>query len=351
MTSIVNSHNHWDRLEEVIVGTPYHLDYHDDVSFRLFFYQNIRMKSIGKNIKPSNVIRDESFEDLEGFIKILKEEDIIVRRPQMMTEVKITKSPWWEAPLGHALMSRDLFLIVGNEIIETSPMIRSRYFEGDLYKELFTDYFNKGAKWTVAPKSRLMDKNFDYSYVRKYGYVCKIPDELVYEIMFDGAQTLRMGKDIFFNCSTENHKMGLKWLSRHLGDAYRVHEINVTDNHVDGRILPLKPGVLLVNRKVKVDLLPKELQKWDIIWYDPKEISDDADKNLLLASTSIGMNVLSLDQKKIIVQDTQEKLIKSLKDAGFEPIPCRWRHGRILGGGFHCMTLDIRRQSKLEAYF
>jgi glycine amidinotransferase len=169
--------------------------------------------------------------------------------------------------------------------------------------------------------------------------------------MFDGAQTLRFGKDIFMNCSTENHRMGLVWLSRHLGDNYVVHEMNVTDNHIDGRVLPLRPGVLLVNRKVKIDLLPKEMRKWDIIWYDPRELSDEKDENLMLASTSIGMNVLSLDEKKVVVQDTQKKLIKSLEQNGFTPIPCRWRHGRIFGGGFHCMTLDIRRQSKLESYF
>ena len=47
--------------------------------------------------------------------------------------------------MGHALMPRDLFLIVGDEIIETSPAVRARYFEADLYKELFNGYFNRGA--------------------------------------------------------------------------------------------------------------------------------------------------------------------------------------------------------------
>ncbi len=54
--------------------------------------------------------------------------------------------------------------------------------------------------------------------------------------------------------------------------------------------------------------------------------------NIALASESIGMNVLSLDKNKVIVQNIQKPLIKSLEKNGFTPIPCRWRHGRILGG-------------------
>lgn len=37
----VSSHDEWSPLREVVVGTPYHLDYHEDASFRLFFHQNL----------------------------------------------------------------------------------------------------------------------------------------------------------------------------------------------------------------------------------------------------------------------------------------------------------------------
>ena len=358
---VVNSHNHWDKLEEVILGIPYHLDYDTDISFRLFFYLNLRQYGIAKglNIKPSNQIRDESLEDIKVLEKILKDEGVIIKRPTEMTEVMETKSPWWEAHMGHALMSRDLFIVVGNEIIETPPQLRSRYFERDLYNELFTEYFKQGAKWTAVPKSRLMDRNFDYSYAIENGLQMEPQKAPFYEIMFDGAQILRMGKDMFFNCSNENHRLGMMWMQRHLGDRYNIQEVNITDSHIDGMVLPLKPGVLLVNRLVKLEQLPEKLRNWKIIWYEPLEKTeavswyDDVKGSdiPLLASESIGMNVLSLDDKKVIVQDIQKPLIKALQENGFEPIPCRWRHGRILGGGFHCMTLDIRRQSKLESYF
>jgi N-dimethylarginine dimethylaminohydrolase len=69
-----------------------------------------------------------------------------------------------------------------------------------------------------------------------------------------------------------------------------------------------------------------------------------------LASESIGMNVLSLAPDRMVVQDIQRQLIKDLETAGITVLPCRWRHGRKLGGGFHCMTLDVRRAGRLQSY-
>jgi glycine amidinotransferase len=297
-------------------------------------------------------LRDECIEDAEGLVTLLTSEGVRVRRPEPLTTVPVVRTPNWEAPMGHALMARDNFLVVGDEIIETSPLIRSRYFEAELYKKLFTEYFNAGARWTVAPRSRLLDRNFDYSYIVGEGYQGEVPAEPFYELMFDGAQTLRLGADIIFNAVTENHRMGATWLARHLGDGYKVHQVQVADNHIDGKILPLRPGTLLVREGVDVALLPAELQKWDVIvyeWFD-QPVESEQDGVPFLASQSIGINVLSIDESRVIVQDIQLPLIRSLERAGFTPIPCRWRHGRSLGGGFHCMTLDIRRHSSLSSY-
>jgi glycine amidinotransferase len=352
---VVNSHDEWSPLEEVIVGTPYHLDYHDDSSFRLFFHDNLRdanSRGVFARRKPDNRLRDECLEDAAGFVEILEQAGVTVRRPQALTTVPTVSTPHWTAPMGHALMSRDNFLVVGDEIIETPPLVRARYFEADLYRELFTEYFNRGARWTSVPKSRLLDRNFDYSYLIENGYDGPVPEDAFFEIMFDGAQILRLGADLVFNASTENHRMGARWLARHLGEEYTVHEISVADNHIDGKILPLRPGTLLVRAGVDVESLPKDLQRWDIVWYElfDRPVEAEQDGVPFLASQSIGINVLSLDEERVLVQDIQVPLMRSLERAGFTPIPCRWRHGRSLGGGFHCMTLDIRRRSTCVSY-
>ena len=354
-SNIVNSYDEWTKLEEVIVGTPFHLDYDVDTSFRLFFYENIQEPvnhGVLDRLKPSSRLREECEEDLTGLVGILEKHGITVRRPEAISTVPEVQTPYWGATAGHALMSRDPFLIIGDEIIETSPQIRARYFEGNMYSELFTDYFHRGARWTVAPRSRLQDRNLDFSYVRRLGYDGDVPADPFYEIMFDGAQVMRLGRDLIFNVANENHRMGATWLARHLGDDFRVHTVHVSDNHIDGKLLPLRPGLLLARDVVDLALLPEELQKWDVIRYEWLEGPVEAvqDGVPFLASQSIGINILSLDENTVVVQDIQGPLIKNLEKAGLTVVPCQWRHGRSLGGGFHCVTLDVRRQGGLEAY-
>lgn len=357
---VVNSHNSWDPLEEVVIGVPFDLDYSNDVSFRLFFHDNIgeevyfedesgTWKTFGG--RPDNRIRDEALEDLEKITDELVKQGITVRRPESLSEVLVTKSPWWEAPFGHAMMSRDIFIVIGDEIIETPPMVRSRYFEADLYKKLFTVYMKHGARYTAVPRSQMREENFDFSYAIQRGYTEKAPDIQNFEAMFDGAQILRLGKDLIFNCSTENHRLGKIWLENHLRGEYRIHEINIADNHIDAKIVALRPGLLLVHRGLDIGLLPEFIRSWDKIWYDPVDLAHSGNRETLaLASESIGMNLLSLSPDKVMLQEEQVPLMKALDKFGIDSVPVPWRHGQLLGGGMHCMSLDIRRQGKLEDY-
>jgi len=62
------------------------------------------------------------------------------------------------------------------------------------------------------------------------------------------------------------------------------------------------------------------------------------------ASAWIGLNILSVDPETVIVDRIQRKLIELLKEAGFRVIELELRHSRTLGGGFHCVTLDLERE-------
>ena len=63
------------------------------------------------------------------------------------------------------------------------------------------------------------------------------------------------------------------------------------------------------------------------------------------------MNLLSLDEERIIVEKRQEPLIKALKDWGFKPMACNFENYYPFGGSFHCATADIRRRGTLQSYF
>jgi N-dimethylarginine dimethylaminohydrolase len=63
------------------------------------------------------------------------------------------------------------------------------------------------------------------------------------------------------------------------------------------------------------------------------------------------MNLFSINPALVVVDRDQTALIRLLEKQGLDVIPLKLRHARMLGGGFHCATLDIRRRGTLERYF
>jgi glycine amidinotransferase len=358
---IVNSHNEWDTLEEVIIGNgfPSFLPALE-LTFKLFFYDNIKGRRFNELLQSVEVKKkyiEEMEQDVDKFVQLVKDFGVKVKRPIRPKKVLSISTPYWKSTTYQPLEIRDQTLIIGSEIIETPPTMRIRYFENDYLKHLFKEYFDNGAKWTVVPKPLMLDSSYDFSYIDDDEWKEKIHLEenkmdYGYEIMFDAAQCMRFGRDIIFNCSTENHRLGLTWLQRHLGSEYKVWEVNICDSHIDSTIVPLKPGVLLVAYKStfkSIKQLPKWLQKWDIIEAPLFESHNYDEDDLLLASKAIDINILSLDQNTIICHKEYRKSLQPLlKPYNIECVPCELRHRRIFAGAFHCMTLDIRRKSKLE---
>jgi N-dimethylarginine dimethylaminohydrolase len=63
------------------------------------------------------------------------------------------------------------------------------------------------------------------------------------------------------------------------------------------------------------------------------------------------MNLFSINPNLVVVDQDQTALIKLIEKQGLDVIPLKIRHAKMLGGGFHCVTLDIRRAGTLQRYF
>jgi glycine amidinotransferase len=172
-------------------------------------------------------------------------------------------------------------------------------------------------------------------------------------MMLDGAQCMRFGQDIVINVANENHRLGYNWLRNVLPEA-RFHEICITDSHIDGRLVPLRPGKLLVDARFVTtrDMLPEALRKWDVIPVTAEELDTSIyeHENMALASIGVDINVLSIDENRVVVNKAAKGVIRLLESHGFTPIPVTFRHRRILGGAFHCVTLDVRRRGECERF-
>lgn len=380
---IANSFDEWSPLKEVIVGSPINFNLSDvELSFKLFFHDNLSLafyypnydnkssnedkKSDTQSLTLKKQYLEELTEDVNGLVQTLEKLGVRVHQPKTLNKVIKFKTPYWESTGIPALNVRDQAIIFGNEIIETTPQIRARYFENDLLKPIFYKYFKEGTKWTAMPRPILTDCSFDLSYVLEQGRDMIASEKIYqqepsefdvgYEMLIDAAQCIRFGKDVLVNVATENHELALKWLEQQLGDKFRFHRIyRMTDNHIDSILLPLRPGTLLLRNKHFFDMLPAPLKKWDIIYPpEPKESAFPKyeENDLVLTSKYIDLNVLSIDENRVIVNSLCPELMQTLEKHGFTPIPVRHRHRRLFGGGFHCFTLDtVREGSSLEDYF
>ena len=354
----VSSHNEWDPLEEVIVGrlegatVP---SRHITVT-GLLDRTRRWMYPLVAGGRYSRLFLGPAQRELDGFIRLLESQGVVVRRPDVTDFSRRCGTPDWSSSGFSNANPRDCLLIVGSEIIEAPMAWRSRYFESLSYHALLRDYAACGARWTVAPRPRLPDDLYDARYTPPEPG--EPPRYIVneWEPVFDAADFIRCGRDLFGIRSNATNRAGIAWLRRHLGPAYQVHEIETrcrTPLHIDTTLVPLAEGRLLVNPEfLDVDRLPAILRRWDILVApEPDPVTDWRVRLGSMCSRWLGVNVLSLDAKRVIVEGHQSSLIRALKAFGSEPIPCPFQSYAPFGGSFHCATLDVRRRGTLRPYF
>jgi N-dimethylarginine dimethylaminohydrolase len=114
--------------------------------------------------------------------------------------------------------------------------------------------------------------------------------------------------------------------------------------HIDSTITPLREGLVLLNgSRVNENNCPQAFQDWEKIYVTEDQIVAQDFYQYPYASKWIAMNMLVLDPETVIIDAAQTQLISVLKSRGIDSIPLTLSHSRTLGGGFHCVTLDIGR--------
>ncbi|RKZ06774.1 inosamine-phosphate amidinotransferase 1 [bacterium] len=347
--SVVWSCNEWDQLEEVVVGNPLHARYPTpDLSTQLAEFPDRSLEEIPRGAFPQQII-EETDEDLSAFVAVLKELGITVKRPETWPHEARFSTVHWESEGYYNYCPRDILLVIGDQIIETPNVIRSRSQEAFSYRNMMVDYLRSGAKWYSAPKPMLLDSLFDVDRSK--------PTPRNDEPAFDAANVLRLGRDLIYLVSGTGNRLGGQWLQTILGEEYRVHFLEDVyyGSHIDSTLVALRPGLMLCNPgRLNDDTLPEILKQWEVIYSPPMEATDRYGADYVsrsIGSNWIDMNLLSINPNLAVVDRDQTGLIKLLESKGLDVIPLKLRHSKMLGGGFHCITLDIRRKGTLQRYF
>ena len=323
----------WDPLKEVIVGDVTGARIPPlNPSMKNFMFANLTDSEIVSICKPwiypTRVI-EETEEDLDQLAKTLRDLHIRVYRPEKKVYGWMNYCP------------RDIFLVLNDTIIETPCVMSERVNESFAYRHILNN-IDDYSKWIQAPTPQYLDISFNFTDLSKTTLQN-------IEIMFDAPNVVRLGTDLLYQMSNSGNEKGYDWL-KHTFPEYTVHlAYQYSGAHFDSTVVPLRPGLVLLNgHRCDKDNYPSIFEKWDKIFFT--DIVDQGSENSAIASSAIGLNILSINEHTVIVDKNQKPLIKELKKWGIDSIPLQLRHAKTLGGGFHCVTLDLHREGKLEQY-
>ncbi len=341
--------NEWDPLEEVIVGNPLRARFpFADQSTQLAEFPDRSLEEIPQGAFPQWII-EETEEDVNAFVAVLEKLGVTVKRPETWPHEEKFSTIHWQSEGYYNYCPRDIMLVIGDQIIETPNVIRSRAQETFSYRHLMMDYLKSGARWYSAPKPMLLDSLFEVDMAR--------PMPRNDEPAFDAANILRFGRDLLYLVSGTGNELGGQWLQTILGDDFRIHFLKDVyyGSHIDSTFVALRPGLILCNpARINEHTLPDFLKQWEVIYSPPMESTDRFDADYLsksIGSNWIDMNLLSINPNLAVVDRDQTALIKLLEKQSIDVIPLKLRHSKMLGGGFHCITLDTRRTGTLQRYF
>jgi len=318
--------NEWDKLEKVIVGVADHARIPIiDKSLRTINYADLTdISEIKIGPYPQEVI-DEANEDLDKFSNFLKSCNVEVVRPHR------TLSQYYN------FCPRDSVIIHGNRSIVAPMPLTARYKEYLSYVHHLENIYEIENIYKDDIYNEDCIGNPD---------ILSLTDEFP---KFDAANIIRANDDLLYLVSNTGNKKGAGVLQEVLGYNIKVHTLeNVYSYiHIDSTIAFLREGLMLINpdRIKDVSILPYPFNKWDYI-VCPEPVDIGYYSGYCNASKWINMNLFSVDTDLVVLEENQDPLRKELNKFGINCEMLPMRHQRTLGGGFHCVTLDLKRKSK-----
>jgi len=303
----INSNNEWDKLLSVVVGSATNANWpsNDPV-----FADEAKKTTWTETPVPSGPVPqwivDQANEDLEVLADTLNKLRVNVYRPRDLDFVQLGGM--------YNYCPRDRLIIAGKTVIDPNMMYPCREIES-------------------GALSFVLDATEHY---------IKMPRDK--GMILDAANICRLGDTWLFLESPSGNRAAYEWLCRQLPEI-KIELCNFYSGvHIDSTIAPLRPGLVVLNAsRVNPDNCPRAFDGWEKIWV--RDVIAQDFYEYPYASKWVGMNMLSVDPNTVILDAAQTQLIKDLERVGVTAIPLTLRHARTLGGSFHCVTLDLLRDS------
>lgn len=301
----ISSSNEWDRLRSVVVGTA--TGAHWPVNDPVFSLEKTRTRwketPVPAGAVPQWVI-DEANQDLEELCNVLTQFGTEVVRPH--------DKNFAETDGMYNYCPRDRLLVAGECVVDPAMMYPCR----DQERECLEFVLNSAEKVVTMPRNTGMT--------------------------LDAANICRLNNNWLYLVSNSGNVPAAEWLAEQFPEI-TIELCNFYAGvHIDSTVTPLREGFVVLNgSRVTPANCPRAFDGWSKLYVN--QIQSREFFQYPYASDWIGLNMLSLDPETVIVDRAQTELIKQLEQNRFTVIPLALRHSRTLGGGFHCVTLDLER--------
>ena len=305
---MIDTRNEWDPLEAIVVGsaTAANWPMTDPV-----FAEEARTSLWTESPAPSGpvpqFIVDEANRELDILCETLLRLGVTVSRPAPQNFVQ-TQGMYNYCPRDRVLICKDI-------IVDVNMMYPCRTQEIQNYTRLL----EQARQVIPMPRNQGMT--------------------------LDAANICRLGDTWLFLESASGNRAAYEWLCGQFPNI-TIELCNFYSGvHIDSTITPLHEGLVMLNAsRVTEENCPNALKDWQKIWVTEDMIVAQDFYQYPYASKWIAMNMLALDPETVILDAAQTQLITILKKHNIDSIPLTLSHSRTLGGGFHCVTLDTRRQ-------
>ncbi len=362
--TVVNSWNDFDSLRHVIVGrADFTCIPPTEPATEAKIPEDSDMRGLW-GPRPLHTV-EAANRQLDTLTQALEAKGVRVDRPTpIQWNQAVTTPDFMTGTMFGCMPPRDVLLTVGKEILSAPMSFRCRYWEYLAYHDLMQRYFDEDPefRWEQAPRPRLTDDAYQVGYfdeitleerLRRTAALDFVTTE--HEPLFDAADVLRIGKDLFCQHGLTTNRRGIEWLKRHYPD-HRVHAVNFPGDpypiHIDATFVPLRPGLVMNNPKRPLPAEQRrifETNDWEII--DAAKPANDKPPPLCYSSVWLSMNVLVVNHQTVIVEASEVHQMDQLDKLQFEVIPMPFRDAYPFGGGLHCATADVFREGKCEDYF
>ena len=305
---MIYSINEWDSIKEIVVGRADFANWPTDDPV---FAQESEKTTWRETPVPSGPVPDwiidESNEDLDLLASTLEMCGATVHRPKAIN--------FQERGGMYNYCPRDRLLIHGSTVVDPAMMYPCRDMESEALEEV----------------------------IYRADTVHRMPRDQ--DMVLDAANVLRLNNKMLYLQSASGNQKAAKWLMNKFPDVL-IEVCNFYSGvHIDSTIVPLREGLVMVNAsRVNADNLPRVFDNWEVVWVTDVVAQDFY--QYPYASKWIAMNMLVVDPETVIVDKHQTNLMNMLEIYNFTVIPLELRHSRTLGGGFHCVTLDLVRKTQ-----